>query len=62
MKNEINFLSTRSGFNVALNHFKFVTSLIGSFQRKNNLAGLLNTAMNNNTIKPFQTNYKCNFN
>ena len=54
MKNEINFLSTRNGFNVALNHFKFVTSLIGNFQRKNNLADLLNIAFNNNTIKPFQ--------
>ena len=54
MKNELNFLSTRSSFNFALNHFKFVTQLMGRVQKGMNLADILNEAINSNTIKPHQ--------
>jgi len=51
MDNNLLFLSTRKGFNNALNHFKIVTGLLNDFQRKNNLADILNSALNNRKIR-----------
>ena len=54
MNGNLQFLSTRTGFNLALNHFKLVTKLINDFQGGNNLADLLNSQINNQTIKQVQ--------
>jgi hypothetical protein len=50
MGNNLLFLSTRKGFNTALNHFKVVTSLLAEFQRKKNLADLLNNLLNSRRV------------
>jgi len=34
MKNQLNFLSSRLGFNVALRHFKFVNKIIKNLRIK----------------------------
>ena len=54
MNENLQFLSTRSGFNLALSHFKVVTKLISDFQGGNNLADLLNSHINNQTVKQDQ--------
>ena len=54
MKKDLNFLSTRTGFNIALGHFKFVNKLIKECKNQNNLADLINNALENNSLKQFQ--------
>lgn len=54
MNENLQFLSTRTGFNLALNHFKIVTKLVSDFQARNNLADLLNYHINNQAIKQNQ--------
>ncbi len=56
MRNSLNFLSTRNGFNVALRHFKLVNSLIKKFERKENLADLINESVENKLLEQFQLN------
>ena len=47
MKNQLNFLSTRSGFNTALRYFKLVNKFIKKFDSKVNLADSINEALEN---------------
>ncbi len=47
MKNQLNFLSTRSGFNTALRYFKLVNKFIKKFDSKVNLADSINDALEN---------------
>ncbi len=54
MNNDLNFLSTRSGFNQALKHFKTVNAFISACEKYYNLADVLNNALNSNQIKAFQ--------
>jgi len=54
MRNSLNFLSTRQGFNTALRHFRLVTSLVKNFEKRNNLADLLNEALENKSLEQFQ--------
>lgn len=54
MRNNLNFLSTRNGFNIALRHFKLVNTIIKSFERKENLADLLNNALENKQLEQYQ--------
>ena len=52
MENSLNTLSTRTGFNTSLKHFKTTNSILAQFQKKNNLADILNEPANNLTLKP----------
>ncbi len=54
MENNLNFLSTRDGFNVSLKHFNVVSQLIKNFNSKQNLADLITNSLNNNEIKQYQ--------
>lgn len=47
---EFETLSTKEGFNRALDHFRTVSSLIGDFESHINLADLLNDLLNENEI------------
>ncbi|HOV14832.1 MAG TPA: hypothetical protein PK771_11140 [Spirochaetota bacterium] len=54
MEKNLNFLSTRSGFNIALRHFKFVNKLIKNFEKGGNLADMINEALENKLIEQHQ--------
>ncbi|MCK4797197.1 MAG: hypothetical protein KAT05_07430 [Spirochaetes bacterium] len=54
IEKNLNFLSTRMGFNIALRHFKFVNNLVNECKKKKNLADLINAALDNNLLKEFQ--------
>lgn len=54
MENDLNFLSTREGFNTSLKHFKGVNNLISNFTMKQNLADLIHIDLDNNDLKQFQ--------
>ncbi|MCG8571558.1 MAG: hypothetical protein MJB14_15590 [Spirochaetes bacterium] len=54
MENSLNFLSSRSGFNTALRHFKSVNGFIKAVSRQNNLADVINNALEYKKIQPFQ--------
>ena len=47
-------LSTRDGFNRSLRHFKFITRVIGDFERKLNLADILSDCLADKSIEPHQ--------
>jgi len=50
MTNELNFLSTRAGFNTALRHFKIVTRYLEEMSEGENLADLLNESLDEKEI------------
>ncbi len=54
MKNSLDFISTRKGFNVALRHFKLVNGFISQMSKKNNPADLINDAYDQKKIDQFQ--------
>lgn len=54
MENSLNILSTRTGFNAALKHFKIVNGFIDGVKKSQNLADLLNKAINCGHIKQYQ--------
>ncbi|MBN2544159.1 MAG: hypothetical protein JXB50_00080 [Spirochaetes bacterium] len=54
MENNLNFLSTRDGFNISLKHFNNVNQLIKSFNNNQNLADLIINLINKNEIKQYQ--------
>ena len=54
MNENLQLLSSREGFNLALSHFKAVTKLITDFQARNNLADLLNSNLNKEIVKQDQ--------
>ncbi len=54
MNENLQLLSTKEGFNLALSHFKAVTKLITDFQSRNNLADLLNSNLNKEIVKQNQ--------
>lgn len=54
MDNSLNFLGKRQGFNVALRHFKGVTSMIKEFESGSNLSDILNRRLEAKTIDSFQ--------
>jgi hypothetical protein len=54
MRNRLNNLSTRSGFNTALRHFKVVNKFIKGVTRKQNLADMLNEALDDKVIEQYQ--------
>ncbi len=54
MKDQLNFLSSRSGFNVALRHFKFVNKIIKKFENKENLADVINEAFEEKSVDQYQ--------
>ncbi len=54
MENSLNFLGKREGFNVALRHFKGVTSMIKQFESKINISDILNTRIEDKKIETFQ--------
>jgi hypothetical protein len=47
-------LATRDGFNRSLRHFKFITSVIGNFESKKNIADILGQALADKSIEPRQ--------
>lgn len=47
-------LSTREGFNRSLKHFKFISQVIGEFERRRNLADTLSECLADKTIEPRQ--------
>lgn len=47
-------LSTREGFNRSLKHFKFISQVIGDFERRRNLADTLSQCLADKTIEPQQ--------
>ncbi len=54
MKNSLNFLSTKQGFNVALRHFKLVNGFIKSVGSGRNVADLINSSYEEKKIDQFQ--------
>jgi len=54
MENNLNFLSTRDGFNISLKHFNTVSQLIKNFNNNQNLADIIANLLNNNEIKQYQ--------
>ncbi len=54
MKNKLNFLSTRAGFNVALRYFKLVNKFIKKFDSNVNLADSINEALENKLVDQTQ--------
>ena len=44
-------LSTREGFNRSLKHFKFISQVIGEFERRRNLADTLSECLADKTIE-----------
>ncbi len=54
MEKDLNNLSTRAGFNIALRHFKFVNKLIKNIEKGNNLADMINDAIEQKTIEQYQ--------
>lgn len=54
MENSLNFLSSREGFNVALRHFKGVTSIIKLIGTGKNLADIINAYIENKKIQGYQ--------
>jgi hypothetical protein len=54
MENSLNFLSTRSGFNTALKHFKLAAGFINRIGQGNNLAELINEAIDQNIVSQYQ--------
>ncbi|OHD13963.1 MAG: hypothetical protein A2086_10525 [Spirochaetes bacterium GWD1_27_9] len=54
MEQNLNALSTRKGFNTALKHFKIANKIIKSIEGKNNLADLVNEAIENKQIQQYQ--------
>jgi hypothetical protein len=54
MENNLNVLSTRKGFNTALRHFKFVNKLIKKIEAKENLADLINDALEQKQVEQGQ--------
>ncbi|HOF00965.1 MAG TPA: hypothetical protein PK385_04780 [Spirochaetota bacterium] len=54
MKNQLNFLSSRLGFNIALRHFKFVNKIIKKFENKENLADVINEAFEEKNVDQYQ--------
>jgi hypothetical protein len=53
-ENDLNFLSSRAGFNTALRHFKTVTAFASEVQEAGNLADLLNDSIERGEIQRFQ--------
>ena len=49
-------LSTKKGFNESLNHFQAVSSLLGDFESRYNIADLLNAMIAENEIENGQLN------
>ncbi|HEY9593889.1 MAG TPA: hypothetical protein VHE79_05390 [Spirochaetia bacterium] len=47
-------LATREGFNRSLRHFKFISSVIGDFESKRNIADFLSECLAEKTIEPRQ--------
>ncbi len=54
MKKDLNVLSTRSGFNIALRYFKIVNKFIKRFEKKENLADIVNEALENKDVEQYQ--------
>jgi len=54
MKNSLNFLSTRSGFNTSLKHFKLVTSIVKSVENSKNLSDIINQLLDEKKIEQYQ--------
>lgn len=54
MRNSLNFLTTRSGFNIALRHFKVVNTIIKRFENRYNLGDILTEYLENKSIEQFQ--------
>jgi len=54
MENELNILSSRAGFNTALQHFKVVSSYISEIEEGKNLSDLINASLEDGEIKRYQ--------
>ena len=54
MKNNLNFLSTRSGFNTSVKFFKIINSFINECSKYRNLADLINESINNDNLEKDQ--------
>lgn len=54
MENALNVLSSRTGFNTALRHFKNVTSYVSQINEGANLADLINASLDEGVIERFQ--------
>lgn len=54
MEQNLNNLSTRSGFNTALRHFKFVNKLIKRVEKGENLADMINEALDDKLVSQYQ--------
>ena len=54
MENDLNILSTKSGFNTALRHFKAVTGYVPELSDGTNLADLVNESIEDGAIQRFQ--------
>jgi hypothetical protein len=54
MENDLNILSTKSGFNTALRHFKVVTGYVPELSQGINLADLINESIEDGAVQRFQ--------
>ena len=54
MKNTLNLLSTRGGFNTSVRFFKIINSFINECSKYRNLADLINESINNNNLEKNQ--------
>jgi hypothetical protein len=54
MENDLNILSTKSGFNTALRHFKAVTGYVPDLSDGTNLADLVNESIEDGAVQRFQ--------
>jgi hypothetical protein len=54
MENDLNILSTKSGFNTALRHFKVVTGYVPELSGGTNLADLINESIEDGAVQRFQ--------
>ena len=54
MKNNLNLLSTRSGFNASVRFFKTINSYINECSKYRNLADLINESINNDNLEKNQ--------
>lgn len=54
MKNTLDFLSTKAGFNTALGHFKISSNFISRCGQRFNLADLINEALDNGQLSQYQ--------
>ncbi|UCB44269.1 MAG: hypothetical protein JSV25_08560 [Spirochaetota bacterium] len=54
MENDLNILSTKSGFNTALRHFKAVTGYVPELSGGTNLADLVNESIEDGAVQRFQ--------